>query len=144
MTESISVPVDKKLYSRVLKKVKAKSKVWPSAYASGRVVREYKRLGGKYKYANTNTRTRKKTNTNKFGIISGLTRWFKEKWVNVCTKNTKNTKYSKCARSTKKYPYCRPSVRVNSNTPTTVHEMSSKQIKQLCKIKTNSRRMKNI
>ena len=128
MTESISVPVDKKLYSRVLKKVKAKSKVWPSAYASGRVVREYKRLGGKYKYANTNTRTRKKTNTNKFGIISGLTRWFKEKWVNVCVK--KNGKYASCAKSTTKYPYCRPSVRVTSQTPKTVKEISKSKLKK--------------
>ena len=68
-------PLDKKLYSKVLKKIKAKEKVWPSAYASGRVVREYKKLGGKYSNFGDKEILQ-------FGkkIISGLTRWFKEKW----------------------------------------------------------------
>ena len=43
-------PVNKKLYAMVLKKIKSKEKVWPSAYASGRVVKEYKkRVFFKYK-----------------------------------------------------------------------------------------------
>jgi hypothetical protein len=121
-------PLDKKLYSRVLKKIKAKEKVWPSAYASGRVVQEYKKLGGKY---------------SDFGIISGLTRWFKEKWVNVCVKDKKG-KYTPCAKSTKKYPYCRPSVRVTSKTPKTVKEISKNKLKKICKLKKNSNKMKNI
>ena len=64
-----SKPVNKKLYAMVLKKIKSKEKVWPSAYASGRVVKEYKKRGGKYKIV-------------KFGKanLTGLTRWFKEKW----------------------------------------------------------------
>ena len=44
-----SVPTNKKLYNRIKKKIKARSKVWPSAYASGQLVREYKRKGGKYR-----------------------------------------------------------------------------------------------
>ena len=43
--------VDKKLYIAVRKMVKKKVKVWPSAYASGQVVKEYKRRGGRYKKA---------------------------------------------------------------------------------------------
>ena len=125
-------PVNKKLYSQVLKKVKAKAKVWPSAYASGRVVQEYKKLGGKYS-----------SNNNNFGIISGLTRWFKEKWVNVCIR-AKNGKYAPCAKSTKKYPYCRPSVRVTSKTPKTVKEIPKDKLKKMCKIKKNNTKMKNI
>ena len=130
-------PVNKKLYSMVLKKIKAKEKVWPSAYASGRVVREYKRLGGKYSNFGKEL--------SNFGkkIISGLTRWFKEKWVNVCVKDKKG-KYTPCAKSTKKYPYCRPSVKVNLKTPKTVKEIPKDQLKKMCKIKKNNTRMKNI
>ena len=43
-----SVPKNKKLYSKALREVKSKVKVWPSAYASGQVVQRYKRLGGTY------------------------------------------------------------------------------------------------
>jgi hypothetical protein len=46
------VPVNKKLYAKVLKTVKSKVKVWPSAYASGQVVQRYKRLGGTYRFGN--------------------------------------------------------------------------------------------
>ena len=131
-------PLDKKLYSQVLKKVKAKAKVWPSAYASGRVVQEYKKLGGRYSNFGDNR-------IQQFGkkIISGLTRWFKEKWVNVCVKNKKGN-YTPCAKSTKKYPYCRPSVRVTSKTPKTVKEIPKDKLKKMCKIKKNSTKMKNI
>ena len=48
---------NKKLYSSVRAMVKRRVKVWPSAYASGQVVQEYKRRGGKYV----------KTQKNKFG-----------------------------------------------------------------------------
>jgi hypothetical protein len=47
------VPVNKKLYAKVLKSVKSKVKVWPSAYASGQVVQKYKRLGGKYRFGSS-------------------------------------------------------------------------------------------
>ena len=43
-----SIPKNKKLYSKALREVKSKVKVWPSAYASGQVVQRYKRLGGTY------------------------------------------------------------------------------------------------
>ena len=184
-------PVNKKLYSLVLKKVKAKAKVWPSAYASGRVVREYKKRGGTYSFgsgsrrsnssssssnssnssirrsnsssrrSNSSIRRRKKRSNSSirrrsrsincngilhFGkrIITGLSRWFKEKWVNVCVKNKKNGKYASCAKSTRKYPYCRPSIRVTPDTPKTVKEISSKELKKMCKIKKNKKKMKII
>ena len=121
-------PVNKKLYLLVLKKIKSKEKVWPSAYASGRVVKEYKKRGGKYK-------TSKTFKFGKARALTGLTRWFKEKWVNVCVK--KNGKYTSCAKSTKKYPYCRPSIRITSKTPKTVKEISNSKLKKLCKLKKN-------
>ena len=172
-------PVNKKLYSLVLKKVKAKAKVWPSAYASGRVVREYKKRGGTYSFGSGSRRSNSSSSSNSsnssirrsnsssrrsnssirrrsrsincngilhFGkrIITGLSRWFKEKWVNVCVKNKKNGKYASCAKSTRKYPYCRPSIRVTPDTPKTVKEISSKELKKMCKIKKNKKKMKII
>jgi gas vesicle protein len=112
-----SVPVNKKLYATVKQKVKTRSKVWPSAYASGQLVREYKSKGGKYKC--------------KFG---SLDRWFKEKWVNVCKRDIHGN-YRKCGRSKssrKGYPYCRPSKRVNKHTPKTVRELSRSTLKKMC------------
>lgn len=41
-------PKNKALYSKVKSEAKKKFKVWPSAYASAYVVREYKKRGGKY------------------------------------------------------------------------------------------------
>ena len=45
----MATPVNKGLYARVKAMVKNRVKKWPSAYASGQVVQEYKRRGGKYK-----------------------------------------------------------------------------------------------
>ena len=41
-------PTNKNLYNRLKQQVKRTSKVWPSAYASGQLVKAYKRKGGKY------------------------------------------------------------------------------------------------
>lgn len=46
-----NVPTDKALYARVKAAAKKKFDVYPSAYANGWVVQEYKRRGGKYKKA---------------------------------------------------------------------------------------------
>jgi hypothetical protein len=119
--------VNKDLYIKVRNKVKRRVSVWPSAYASGQVVSEYKKAGGKYKG--------KKSISN-----APLDRWYREKWVNVC--KPKGNSYAKCGRkksSTKKYPYCRPLVRVNSSTPITVGELKKrygkKKLDELCKRK---------
>ena len=155
-----SVPTDKKLYSKVLNSVKSRVKVWPSAYASGQVVRQYKKEGGKYTYKFGNSLflspkikgclsliygdkklSRFGKAKKKVTRASGLTRWFKEKWVNVCAPKKKG-KYVACARSTKKYPYCRPSVRITSGTPKTVKELSKAKLARMCKIKKNAEKVK--
>ena len=126
-------PINKTLYSRVKSEAKKKFKVWPSAYASAWLVREYKRRGGKYK-------GRKPKN-------SGLTRWFDEKWINVC----KLPKKVACGRpSTKislrewkrKYPYCRPSKKVTNSTPKIASKLSKAEIKRRCSQKRKSPRKK--
>ena len=53
----------------------------------------------------------------------GLTRWFKENWVDVKTGKP-------CGRSKgekRGYPACRPSKRVSSKTPKTTGEMSASE-----------------
>jgi hypothetical protein len=91
-------PTNPSLYSRIKSSVRKSVKRWPSAYASGLVVQRYKAAGGKYKGCD-----RRK---------SGLTKWFAEKWVNVCIPSL-----PPCGRATsnmsereyrKKYPKCRP------------------------------------
>jgi hypothetical protein len=42
-------PADSKLYARVKLEAKNKFRVFPSAYASAWIVKEYKKRGGKYK-----------------------------------------------------------------------------------------------
>lgn len=118
--------VDPLLYYKTREKVKKRVKTWPSAYASGQVVSEYKKAGGSYK--------------GKKGE-KDLSRWYEEHWVNVCEKS-KSGKYLDCSSSeSKKYPYCRPSVRVNSSTPKTVGEIGKKKIKEMCKKKKDSKRI---
>lgn len=42
-------PIDKALYARVKAEAKSKFDKYPSAYANGWLVKEYKRRGGKYR-----------------------------------------------------------------------------------------------
>jgi hypothetical protein len=61
-----------------------------------------------------------------------LRRWFKEKWVDISRK-TKSGKHPPCGRgkaTDSKYPKCRPSVRVSSETPKTSGEMTQKEKKK--------------
>ena len=110
------LPINKKLYDKVVEEAKQKFRVWPSAYASGWVVRRYKELGGKYKEEETK---------------QPLARWYKEQWINVC----ELPDIVPCGRSKsewKDYPYCRHLKRISKDTPTTVQELTKEQIKKRC------------
>ena len=179
-----NVPTNKKLYLRVKNMVKRRVRVWPSAYASAQVVKEYRKRGGKYRKVSVKSkrivkRRRKfkrssrmgnqgyKPETNnsvsltpmikdcltliygdkplsRFGkkIVRGrnLSRWFKEKWVNVCKKKGKG--YAKCGKVGKKYPYCRPTIRVSSKTPKTVRQLGKRKLAKMCKLKKNSKKVR--
>ena len=108
-----SQPIDLALYNRLKAKVKKRVKRWPSAYASGQLVRLYKRAGGRYR------------TVSKFG---DLKRWFEERWTDVCTGKPCGRKKGE----NRKYPYCRPTRRINGSTPRTRQQMSSTQIKRMC------------
>lgn len=73
--------LDDALYTKVRNQVKASVKVWPSAYASGQVVKAYKAAGGRYSSSKSSTKT-----------IAPLDRWYKERWVNVCGRSKSDIK----------------------------------------------------
>ena len=87
------------LYKRVKERI-YKEIPTHSAYRSGLLVQEYKRLGGKY------LGTKPKT--------KGLTRWFKEEWRN----QRGGVGYQR------KGDIYRPTKRVNERTPVTLQELS--------------------
>lgn len=90
----------------------------PSAYRSGALVKEYKKLSmcahGDNGYIST-----KKGNT-------GIKRWFAEEWINM-EKYIKDNKVVPCGRQVstnpEKYPACRPRRRITAETPLTADEM---------------------
>lgn len=112
-----SRPLDKRLYEEVKNEVRDRVRAWPSAYASGQVVREYKRRGGRYS-----------------GSRGSLSRWFREDWRNVCERDSRG-EYIKCAEHSRGYPYCRPSRRVSKSTPRTIDELSDADLARLCREK---------
>ena len=67
----------------------------------------------------------------------GLTRWFKENWVDVKTGKP-------CGRKKgekRGYPACRPKKRVSSKTPKTVGEMSAAEKARFKREKTSSKKI---
>jgi hypothetical protein len=68
----------------------------------------------------------------------GLTRWFREKWVNAC-----DPTHPPCGRSQgtspkradPAYPYCRPTVRISSKTPTLLSKLTDDEIRRRCEQK---------
>jgi len=111
----MSVVLNKSLYSKAKNKYK---KMKHSAYKSALVMKEYKKLGGKYK-------GKKKTG-------SGITRWFKEKWRNQRGK----------VGYKKKGDIYRPTVRVNRKTPKTYKELGKTKIKRAMREKKKTGRVK--
>lgn len=104
---------DKQIYERAKDKIYAiYSK--PSAYRSGALVKEYKRLGGTFSGQKTRM---------------GLTAWFREKWKDVGGKD---------------YPVFRPTVRVNKATPLTVREIDPKNLRKQVELKQKIKGKKNL
>lgn len=134
-----------KLCKRGIDSAKKKFKVYPSAYANAYASKVCK---GKAKDHQGNIKidiqyVRKLNNAGKGKGKVGLTRWFKEKWVNVCEVDSVGN-YKTCGRqyATKKakdYPFCRPLKRISKSTPKTVGEFSKSELKKLCKKKRSKR-----
>lgn len=111
--------VNKNLYIKIKKNISkrlTKQGIRWGVYASSELHKKYKSQGGKY------YKSIKKQN--------GITRWFKEKWIDVC----KLPKIKNCGRKNlnEDYPYCRPMYKISKNTPKTVSEISKDKIKSMC------------
>jgi len=131
-------PSDQKLYNYVKSLANKKFTSHSGIYRSSWIVKEYKKRGGEYDGPKDKN--------------SGLTRWFKENWVDL-NRPKRNSKgeiigYHKCGRESSKvngkYPLCRPSERVNSKTPKTYKELSSSSIEKAKKLKAVYTSNKNI
>lgn len=70
---------DKELHSRAVSAAKSKFKVWPSAYASGYVVQQYKQM---YKKKHGSLSGAFKSDEQELHA-DDLDKWFKEKWVRI-------------------------------------------------------------
>lgn len=103
-----------KLYKQVKNEARAKYKRFPSAYASGWIVKTYKERGGRYK---PERKTRKEPKP------AGLNKWFRiEKWVQVLP-YLEEDKIVECGSPAEKVKACRPLVRANASTPLTISEL---------------------
>jgi len=117
MSTHKQIPSDQKLYDKIKERVKARVERWPSAYASGQVVQEYKaamQKKGKTPYTHA-----KPSNSQKH---TPLGRWYAEKWVDI-----KTGKPCGNAKTHNYYPTCRPAKRITSKTPTTAKELTPSQ-----------------
>ena len=98
-------PLDKELYERLKKEIWEQYKV-PSAYRSAQLVKRYKEAGGTY--------------SGKKDKDDGLPLWFASKWKNQ--RGEVGYKY--------KSDVYRPTVRINSKTPTTFQELTPQEIER--------------
>ena len=102
-------PLDRALYDAVVREAKKRFAVWPSAYASGWVVRTYKARGGRYSGARD--------------TATGIGKWFEEKWVDLSRPiydGSELVGYEPCGRpqsSQADYPKCRPIAEAMRMTP---------------------------
>ena len=85
---------------------------------------------------------RNRTSGNAKRHSGNLSRWYKEDWRNVCSRDSRG-QYLKCGssssnRSLQQYPYCRPMKRISKETPRTIKEMSSEELLSMCRKKRRS------
>jgi hypothetical protein len=131
-------PTDQALYDQIKEEIKQRVSVWPSAYASGMLVKSYKDAFYRKYGENSNPYEGSLADTDV--VSTGLGRWFAEEWVNVCEKDN-NGNYVPCGRQSgnldpSSYPYCRPIYSISTkNTPKTVSEFSEQELEELCKYK---------
>lgn len=113
-------PTNQKLYDEVKDFIMSRYKK-NSAFASGAIVKEYKRRGGKYK---------------EDGQPKNLERWFEEKWIDI------NPLLG--VEDDDAYPVFRPTKKVNEMTPTLVQEIPGKRLKEQFKLKQKIKGKENL
>jgi len=140
-------------YKKALKKANDVYGTKSSIYRSSYIVKKYKELGGEIKQSNkrSNTRNNKRSKTRstkrsgkKSNTKTGLTRWFKEEWIQVVP-YLEHSKIIECGGThMNKSPgkACRPLYRITKDTPITIKELldihSKKDIIKVAKQKEKS------
>ena len=107
-------PINKELYAKAKAAINQKYGTKTSAYRSMALVKKYKSMGGKYRDDGGSRKT---------------TRWLNEKWVNLNAKK-EGGGYEECGKrgSSGKYPLCRPSKTVSSETPKKYQDIPKSRI----------------
>jgi hypothetical protein len=130
-SKSPKKPLNIKLYNRIKAETKRKFKVYPSAYANAYLVKEYKRRGGRY----SGRKPSKSSSKRRTSRSTGLTKWFLEKWIDICTNKPCGRPSTNISNWKKTYPLCRPSKKINKSTPKTVSQLSKEEIRRKCLLK---------
>lgn len=103
----MSIPKDKALYAVAKKIADEKYGKKTSAYKSGFIVQQYKKMGGEYENITNNK-------------MPPLKRWFAEQWKNIDPNATKTS-----------YPVYRPTKIIDTKkTPLTVAEIDKQNLKK--------------
>tara|TARA_Y100000401_G_scaffold80560_1_gene65965 strand:- start:524 stop:934 length:411 start_codon:yes stop_codon:yes gene_type:complete len=126
--------LDKNIYNRAKKLADEKYKKH-SAYKSMYMVEQYEKLGGRI--------------DNKLKKNSGTATWNKEKWMNLTPiAMGLETDIKKLTACGKKYPkqkdnpsICRPTKKINKNTPSLAQSFTKSQIKKALKLKKQNKRI---
>jgi hypothetical protein len=107
-------PIQKEIYAKAKAEINKTYGTKTSAYRSMALVKRFKSMGGKYRDDGGSRKT---------------TRWLNEKWVNLNAPK-EGGGYEKCGKrgSSGKYPLCRPSVSVSSETPKLVQNIPKSRI----------------
>jgi hypothetical protein len=124
-----AIPADENLYNRIIEKVKARVDRWPSAYASGQVVQEYKAAMEK-KGLRPYLDPKPASNV-------GLARWYRENWVDI-----KTGKPCGSVKSADYYPTCRPAKRITQKSPVTTNELNANQKKAMIEKKQEAKKVR--
>ena len=119
----MSTPAFPETYAKATGIVKKRVSRWPSAYASGQVVQEYRRLVA----ATHGSRARPYMERRR--ATGRLARWFREQWIDIASG-------APCgrAKSASYYPVCRPASIARRLTKS--HILAAIRIKQRAKAKT--------
>lgn len=121
-------PTDPTLYAKIKTLANTKFLAKTSIYKSAWIVREYKKQGGKFREPKDPDQ--------------GLTRWFKEKWVDV---NRPGQPCGRTQATTKGvYPLCRPTKKVTEKTPVLLNKLSRVEVTRANKEKQKVKQKKSI
>jgi hypothetical protein len=128
-------PIDKELYHMIKQMANKVFKSPSGIYRSMWISRMYRKAGGRYADVKTNSKIKK---------------WLLERWIDTnqpIYKNNKIIGYKKCgSKNTQNnlYPLCRPTRRIDKETPLTLQNIDKVTLNKINKQKQLVKNTKNI